>query len=211
MNSVYMRKLFFILFCFIFFPSFGQRGTSYPPLFIKYGGIRSKKQFEIDRPVNAIIFYHTDTIGMSVKVQAEKILPVEKADFKKISLEDTALHSVVFISGFDSLKLVRVPFNKNKLMRVLFDSLDFKIFDDVFTFSNSANDVDYSELIFKYKENYYEVFDFWAISLKRRMVDVLNNIFSLDLRYKDYKGKEDLLQSILKFQNQAIATALSKK
>ena len=174
----------------------------------KHGAV---KDIVIDSPMLCVLNYNNEEITGKFTIK-KAILHIDAPDkVRDLHFGDTAIRSIrIFHEGaLLFLKMINTP-RGQQLRRVLQDTLGFAVYDDVFSFSRSVDNVDYDELIFEYDGKSYVVTDFWTTSRKRKMIDILNHIFKSDLKYNEYRSKESLLESILKLENRAAFRKIKK-
>ena len=208
------KSIIIVIILFQAITCFSQRNSYFFFYLVNSGrksmqGPSAIKDLIISTPLQSVVSYNSDTISGKLTLK-KGILYVEALDgLHTLRFEDSAINSIrLFQDGVELfLKKVNVS-GQQKLRRVLLDTLGFAVYDDVFTFSRSVQDVDYDELIFEYDKTVYPVTDFWTTSRKRRMIDILNRIFKSNLKYNEYRDKETLLESILSLENRVLVKQL---
>lgn len=201
------KSIIIVIILFQAIACFSQRNSYFFFYLVNSGrkpvsGHSAIKDLTITTPLQSVVNFNNDTIWGKLTIKKGELHVEAPNESHTLRFEDSGINSIRFFHDGVELFLRKINVSgEQKLRRVLLDTLGFAVYDDVFSFSKSVNDVDYDELIFEYDRTIYTVTDFWTTSRKRKMIDILNRIFKSDLKYSEYRDKESLLESILNLKN----------
>lgn len=205
MKTLFIKKIilekFFLLFLIFTSPDCFAQGNRGLPIFMRYPSGRILRQQPKKFDVHGIgrLIYRDSTLTGQLSVKNDSIeIKNERGAINKYAYSDTAIQSLMVKVNDLTLTLVRIKEFKNKLFRLIKDTLGMKVYDKNITYTINSNTIDYSYLLFQKDMKYMEAETFWTTSTKKNIIRILNQLLGLNLNPKKFKGKEDVLDKLLK-------------
>lgn len=150
------------------------------------------------------IVYGEDTVRGLISFPWSSV-KVENELFNKIAshdLDNKKLHAITLVDNQgNTLYITRLVGGRNKLCRVVYEDEKLKLYDRYFVFGNAMKSADLGSMYYQteHDKKVQDLNNFPVLSPKRKLVQVVNEVYGTTLSPKDYTRKE-LLQYIGELQ-----------
>jgi len=160
-----------------------------------------KYPFELlkHRNYSGYVVYRKDTVQGSLSFKGGHVW-IENGMYNignKYKLRDSHLHAIVLTnSAGETMHLKKFEKNTARYYRLVHKG-KLTLYDRHFVFSLRPEDIDLENMRVSYNGEVWELNEFWAIGAKKKLVDVVNEVYGTNLEAKDY-SKKQLIEYILK-------------